>query len=175
MEIGSGNLRNSFYILKCFPNIGLYAYELKSTIEKYQKNYIKFVKLGGEIIKSLQNKQKYDVIMCTFVLETICPLTRRERLLKKIYSLLKNNGVLIASFRGYTGVRGSRYKLCPLKEGFLSPLKTFVKPYSIIEVKNLMKKTGFINLTLIQKYKVNKPKNIHIVAMKRGNYGEIIS
>jgi hypothetical protein len=80
------------------------------------------------------------------------------------YVTLLNAFVLVASFRGYPGVKGSKYKTCRMGDGLITPLNTFVKPYSIPEVKNLLDSSGFKFFHTLQNYRVNKPQNIHIKA-----------
>jgi hypothetical protein len=164
LEIGSGNLRNVLYIANSIDKVDLYCYEIKNTIEKFLNNYKYFKEHGGKIIEDEFDKEKYDAILSTFFLETICPQEKRICILKLIKKSLSKRGVLVASFRGYTGVLGSKYKKCPEGEGLISPLHTFIKPYSIIEIEHLLASCGFNKVIQLQNYKVNIPKNIHIVA-----------
>ncbi len=165
LEIGAGNLRNILFIADNIKGTKLYVYELEETINRFKYNYLRFVRKGGTIIKSFHNN-RFDIIICTFVLETICPNLEREKMLTIIHDSLKNGGLFIASFRGYSGVRGKKYINCPLNEGLISPRKTFVKPYSLEEVSNFLKSSGFKDIQFMQRYKVNNPKNIHLIALK---------
>jgi SAM-dependent methyltransferase len=164
LEIGSGNLRNLAFISDKITRLKKSAYEVDSTLRKYDAIYDSFKKTGGVILRSYPNKNKYNVIICTFVLETICPKARRYYLLRRIKRSLKPDGLLIASFRGISGVNGTEYKKCPNEEGWLTPLHTFIKPYSIKEAKSLLKSCEFMKVTLLQDYRVDTPKNIHLVA-----------
>ena len=165
LEIGAGNLRNALYILKCFPKGDVSVFELKATINRFRDRYEKFRRLGGHLINCEYGSLKYDAVICTFVLETICPFKKRTMVLKNIRRALKNRGLLIISLRGYPGVRGSRYKQCPKREGLITPFNTFVKPYSISEVHKFLGDCGFKHLFTFQKYRVDKPENIHIMAV----------
>jgi SAM-dependent methyltransferase len=165
LEIGSGNLRNSFFIIQNIDKIRISAYEIMRTIHKYASAYNTFRKKGGIILRSFPNGIVYDAIVCTFVLETVCPQAKRTFLLKKIRQSLTSNGILIASFRGVSGVIGLRYLECSKKEGWLTPLHTFIKPYSISEAESLLKSCGFTKIVFLQDYRVDTPKNIHLVAV----------
>lgn len=165
LEIGAGNLRNILFIADTIRNVNLHVYELEGTIDKFKSNYLLFVKKGGKILKSFWDT-KFDIIICTFVLETICPKSEREKMLAKIHRCLKKDGVFIASFRGYSGVIGKKYINCPLNEGLISPKKTFVKPYSLDEVSTFLKDSGFNNIQFMKQYRVDNPKNIHLIATK---------
>ena len=50
LEVGAGNLRNSLAILKSFPDINIYCYDLEPTKERFSENYKEFKKLGGHIV-----------------------------------------------------------------------------------------------------------------------------
>ncbi len=164
LEVGSGNLRNSMYILDTFGDVDIYAHEIESTIERFRERYVRFKQLGGQVIENKDDFDDFNVVICTFVLETICPETERIKFLDSLRDALRSNGKLIASFRGYKGVRGNKYKTCPLNEGLITPLRTFVKPYSLSEVKQLLCGSGFSNITFLINYRVNEPENIHLIA-----------
>jgi hypothetical protein len=136
-----------------------------STVQKYASAYNTFRKKGGIILHSFPNGLIYDAIVCTFVLETVCPQAKRTFLLKKIRQRLKSDGILVASFRGVSGVIGTEYKECSKKEGWLTPLHTFIKPYTIKEADSLLKSCGFTKIVFLQDYRVNTPRNIHLVAI----------
>jgi SAM-dependent methyltransferase len=175
LEVGSGNLRNSLFLLKSVSGIKSFAYELEDTVARFADRYELFKSRGGNVVKSSFGKRKYDIVICTFVLETICPYEKRKALLKKIRTVLKTDGTLIASFRGYPGVRGSQYRSCPMREGLITPLNTFIKPHSIPEALDFLKEAGFRSTALLQKYKVEKPENIHILAYQRGSNGKVMA
>lgn len=164
LEFGSGNLRNSLFILNSVRDVKVYAYDLQETINRFPENYKRFEKLGGVLVGEDYKEKKYDIVICTFVLETICPEQRRFMILSAIKSVVKRSGLLIASFRGYPGVRGNRHRECLMGEGLITPKDTFVRPYSISEVKNLMCQCGFKAVQTLQKYRVEEPENVHILA-----------
>ncbi len=164
LEVGSGNLRNMNYILQNIPNIEAYVYDFRSTYERYEEKYTRFQEMGGTILKSNFDKQKYNIILCTYVLEAFCPPKERITLLHKIKNALKRDGRFIGSFRGYKGVVGSKYKPCPSRDGFITPLKTFVKPFSTHEISSFLRSVGFDSIEFLQKYKVERPQNIHLTA-----------
>ena len=163
LEIGPGNFRNAFYILNTIEKCNYFAFDLQDTLKRFSNNLEKYKALGGKIINEDLSSLKYDVIICTFVIETICPTKERYSLINFIKSRLSENGLLIASFRGYDGVFGTKYKNCPIGEGLISTLKTFIKPFSISEIKSLFSNFKLGEIKFLQKYKVDKPKNIHFL------------
>ncbi len=164
LEIGAGNLRNMFFILQNVDSVHLHVRENDKTIQRFKERYLLFKRRGGRILDRVLKKRIYDVVLCTFVLETICPEAKRNFYLKLIKSSLKKSGILIASFRGQGGVVGNKYQLCPQKDGLISPLHTFIKPHSISSLKNFLNACGFKNIVMLQKYRVDSPKNIHFAA-----------
>lgn len=175
LEFGGGNLRNSLYILKVLPEVEIFCFELDATIKRFSENYNRFKKLGGKITGDAFGKRKYNVVICTFVIETICPEANRVAVLKSLRLCLKQSGVLIASIRGYPGVRGIKYKRCAMGEGFVTPLNTFVKPYSIKELKKLLMDSGFATFSTLQKHRVERPENIHFISFRNERYGKSLA
>lgn len=164
LEFGPGNLRNALFILDSVPDIHLHTYDLQGTISRFPEKYRKFRKLGGSPVNLSKAKRAYDIVICTFVLETICPEQKRRAALKSIARILRKKGALIASFRGYSGVVGSKYRKCPMGEGLVSPLNTFIRPYSVSELGSFLHSCGFERFNTLQNYKVDTPKNIHLMA-----------
>lgn len=164
LEFGAGSLRNALYIMNMFPNIVYSVIEKQECMDRFTSYYDAFKRKGGRIIQNQLDEINYDILVCTFVLETICPSTQRINLLRTLSKRLTRDGMLIASFRGYPGIQGSRYTQCPAKEGFITPKKTFVKGYSIPEVKLFLSQAGYTKIETLQKYKVQSPQNIHISA-----------
>jgi hypothetical protein len=166
LEFGAGNLRNALFILRSMNNVDVFAYDLPKTVRRFPEKYEKFSKLGGIIVDSELEMRAYDVVVSAYVLETICPETARKTILKSINNSLKFRGLLIASFRGYPGVKGSQYKKCPMGEGLISPHKTFVKPYSLTEVQKLLTSCNFSGISFLKNYRVEKPQNIQAIALR---------
>lgn len=164
LEVGAGNFRNGLFILKNLKNCTYYSFDLQDTLKRFSNNLNKYKELGGDIIlkKDIKDK-KFDIIISTFVIETICPEIDRYSLLKFIKDKMKKNGILIASFRGYPGVYGTKYKDCPTGEGLISTLRTFIKPFSISEIVSLFNELDLKDINFLQKYRVDKPKNIHVI------------
>ena len=166
LEIGAGNLRNYRFIRERAKLSSYSVLEQESTRDRFPVEYSEFRRDGGSLALKPESSRKYNTLICTFVLETICPATRRAALLKDAVTNLQDGGILIASIRGYSGVFGTRYKRCPVGEGYISPLLTFIKPFSIAEAIKLILGSGLSATKLLQKYRVACPDNIHILAFK---------
>jgi hypothetical protein len=166
MEFGAGNLRNSLFVMSNLPNAKYYAIERTEVVNRFRSRYEEFEHRGGHLLQGEFGKHRFDVVICTYVLETICPSRQRTSVLLSLRKAVKRGGTLIASFRGYPGVKGTKYRRCPAKEGYLTPFNTFIKPYSITEVQDLLEAAGFIGFETLERYRVKSPQNIH--AMVRG-------
>jgi len=164
LEVGSGNLRNARYIRARLDGTRYDVFELEEVQERFKEQYESFRNGGGRVLTADLGRRHYDFVICTFVLETVCPAVRRDELLAQIRSRLRPGGALIASIRGVPGVRGARYTKCPAGEGFVTPLRTFVRPYSIREARRLLTAGGFEEVKALQRYRVEAPENIHLLA-----------
>jgi SAM-dependent methyltransferase len=167
LEMGAGNLRNALYVMRNINNIDYYVLEMREVVDRFTNNYTKFRRLGGHLFYSVPSKESFDIIICTFVFETICPSSKRLDILQSIVTILKSDGILVASFRGYPGVKGTKYELCPAREGLITPLRTFIKPFSLSELREFFGIVGLTNFEALQKYRTESPQNIH-VAVRRG-------
>jgi len=164
LEFGGGNLRNALYVMSKLPNVRYNVIEKIEVVNRFRNMYDEFERRGGHLLQGEFSGRTFDLVVCTFVLETICPSSQRIEVLRSLCKALESGGSLIASFRGYPGVKGTRYERCPAGEGFITPLKTFIKPFSIPEVQDLLKEAGFMCFETLQKYRVQSPQNIHIKA-----------
>lgn len=164
LEFGGGNLRNIMYLMSKVPTAEYHVIEKTEVVNRFGREYEGFERRGGRLVRDGLDTCQFDIVICTFVLETICPSQHRTEVLLSLRKALRNDGAFIASFRGYPGVKGTRYKQCPAGEGFITPLRTFIRPYSIAEVQDLLRATGFVGFDALQKYKVETPQNIHIKA-----------
>lgn len=168
LELGGGNLRNARYVMSRLPSVKYNVTEKIEVVNRFHSEYDDFEHRGGRLVKEQLTRRTFDVLISTFVLETICPSSQRIEVLLSACKALKNGGILIVSFRGYPGVKGTKYKQCAAGEGFITPHSTFIKPFSIPEVQNLLEAAGFINFVTLEKYRVESPQNIHIEARLEG-------
>jgi hypothetical protein len=122
LEIGGGNLRNALFVQQKFRPKRIVVFERSSVIARFGEEYEMFQQSGGLVRDSLP-RSPFDTIVMTYVLETICPPTERDQLLRNIANLLHPNSRLILSVRGYPGVRGKHYRRCPYSDGWISPLR----------------------------------------------------
>lgn len=125
----------------------LSVYELTETIRRWPSAYASFQDAGGKIYSERFPHGRFDLIICTFVLETICPEAERLSLLAKLRDATKRNGMLALEMRGardvVTATERGRGVLCPAGEGYITPLKTFIKPYTVPDVIAMLGQVGY--------------------------------
>jgi hypothetical protein len=167
LELGAGNLRNSLFIQDSLQPSQITAVDQQSVIDRFPHAYKQFRKRGGVVSHRLPRRH-YDVVIATYVLETICPPLAREQLVADLSQRLHKNSLLLLSVRGYGGVRGSKYISCSLSDGSISPRGAFVRAYSLSELRKMMAKHG-VTVDWLKKYRVDTPENIHAIGRIRNN------
>lgn len=144
LEVGSGCLRNAFFIQDLGYKIAVL--EVEETINKYKEAYRVFKNNQGEVYMKRFPSRKFDVIICTYTIETICPPIARDSFLEEIHAHLKQTGYLLLAVRGTRDVKTVNKKglKCPPPgDGFLTPLNTFIKPFTFDELKIYLAEHGF--------------------------------
>jgi hypothetical protein len=165
LEVGSGNLRNIRYVQNHFAPSDIVAVEQRTVVGRFDKEYTGFRRAGGRVSSTLPSKC-FDIIIVTYVLETICPPIDRERLLQDIARRMHTSTRLVLSVRGYPGVRGRHYKRCPDSDGSISFRGAFIRGYSIPDLQSLLGRHG-IGFTALKRYRSNTPENIHGIGKVR--------
>jgi len=135
LEIGSGCLRNAFFV----QDIGfdVTVIEVNETIKKYQQEYQRFKEKKGKVYANSFPSEKFDWIICTHTLETICPPSNRDFILDMLHAHLKRTGRLLLAVRGVADVKTTQNKgiKCPHPgDGFLTPLNTFIRSFTYAEI-----------------------------------------
>lgn len=170
LEVGSGSLRNAFYLLKK-GGFKVDVYDVDSTIQRFRKRYEKFQRAGGTVFSGSFPRGKYDFVICTFVLESVCPRSARDSLLLMIQNALTREGKLLLSMRGPKDIKTNwpttgRGKKCPCSFGYITPLRTFIRTYTLRDIEGLLAKSGFTETKFLHSYRTLRPQIINLVAAK---------
>lgn len=161
-EVGGGNLRNALFVQQEFGPRRMVVVEQQSVVSRFASAYKQFRRSGGTVAHELP-RGRFDVVVVTYVLETICPPCDRERLLTRIANAMGPHSRLILSVRGYPGIRGRYYKRCPHSDGSITPRGAFVRGYSIRELEIFLDRHG-LAFEPLQRYRCEAPENIHGIA-----------
>lgn len=167
LEIGAGNLRNATFVQREYAPRKIFVVERQAVAERFPKAYRAFERKGGQFLNSIPNG-RFDVIVMTYVLETICPPVERKSLLGDIAERMDSNSTLVISARGYAGVRGRAYVRCAKSDGWKSPRGAFVRAYSIPELVEVLAEHS-IQFYPLKKYRVDNPENIHGIGKIRND------
>jgi len=163
LEIGSGCLRNAAYLLNY--GVQVTARDLPGVIRRYQKRYDRFVKNGGKLLPfGSRIPGTFDVVLSTFTLETICRRAERLEMLQELIESLNRGGRMVLAVRGPRDVKTAAAKGQRCGDGYITPQKTFVKPFTVKELTSLLSRRGLSILKIYSGKKQNEPKIIEIVA-----------
>jgi SAM-dependent methyltransferase len=162
LEVGSGCLRNLRYLQRQkFRH--LTAVEISNTIARFAREYGSFKERGGRVLTAIPEKERFDFILATFVIEVICPHQRRLALLRLIIESLADSGSLILAVRGPKDIKATNLTPCILEaNGFATSQRTFIRKFTVRQITQLLLRTGLRNVTALNK--VNDPKVIEILA-----------
>jgi hypothetical protein len=161
LEIGAGNLRNARFASKLLRASKMTVVERVDVIERFASNYDAFTSAGGTVLDNIP-KGRFDLIVATYVFETICPPRARDALLRQLVDRMKCGSHLVSSLRGYPGVRGRRYRQCRRSDGFRSPSGAFVRAFSLSEANEFFSRNG-LRFASLEKYRSERPENIHAI------------
>lgn len=165
LEVGAGNLRNARYIQRSVNASKVTVVENPNVVQRFGDNYKVFESAGG-ITATEFPARKFDVVVLTYVLETICPPNQRLKLIRDISCCLKPSSSLILSVRGYGGVRGRQYRRCRFSDGYVGARGAFVRAYSLGELQAFLNGCG-LSFQTLQQYRSERPENIHGIAKLR--------
>lgn len=144
LDYGCGRfLRDSVYLTK--RGFKVDAVDLEEQVKIIDKSKSKLINsLGTEI-----RDNNYDAALLNFILQVIPREEKRDEILKNVCSAVKEGGFLIVSLRNqwdinnYVKPNGMKFN-----DGYvLSRTKTFVRGYSLKEMKELL---ASASLTLLE-------------------------
>jgi len=120
------------------------VWERPDAISRYSKEYATFKRRGGVVLNKIHH-DNYDIAVMTFVLETICPEFGRRKLLSEAHQMVRKGGRLVMGIRASYDVKTARGKgkYCEIGGGYITPLRTFIKPYDMNALSDILKATQF--------------------------------
>lgn len=143
LDYGFGKLRNTKYMLE--NNIYL---DILDTDLQIKRNALKIKELNINNIYSTTdklNKEKYDAVLLSFVLNVIPDEKERIRALKKIKWSLKEKGLLYVEVRNEKFVENLKNKEV-YGDGIIigsGKKKTFQKPFNLESISQFLNNNGF--------------------------------
>lgn len=168
LDYGCGKLRNSKHLISQGFNISITDTNIQ--IHK-QLNLIKELKIKDCFnIDEIDFHIQYDAILVSFVLNVIPNIIDRNKLLKNVYLLLKDNGYAYIEVRNNKFVNTLKNKEF-FNDGIITgknKSKTFQKPYELPEIVQYLESNNFEVV-----YSKSTSNSIVLKVKKGENYDEI--
>ena len=162
LELGGGCLRNALYLQKLGCRVTVL--EVSGVEERFPKEYCRFRRLGGIVVSTMPQTGLFDIALATFVIETICAPRERKELLCRARVLLRPGGYLLLSVRGPADVLTAQGKGEACSDGFITPNRTFSRPYTRRQLSALLKDCGFRRQEYLHRKSTKAPELLHVIA-----------
>jgi SAM-dependent methyltransferase len=162
LEIGAGCLRNSIFLRAAGHPVTVL--EIKGVEDRFADQYVAFRRAGGRVIEMLPRNQPFDVVLATFVIETICDPGLRRRLIKGARRCLRPEGHLIMSVRGPSDLHTADNSGVRCSDGYITPNLTFSRAFPRRQLQNFLKTCGFNGCQFLHRSASNAPELLHVVA-----------
>jgi uncharacterized UPF0146 family protein len=181
VEIGAGALRNALFLRQ--QGMDVTIVELTEVRDRFPEAYRRFDLAGGRMVLSsytqhvtypgvdrrvsylrLPRAIKFDIALATFVIETICDPPERVRLLNAVRQHLTARGALIISVRGTSDVVTAEASGRRCSDGYVTPNRTFIRPYSRLQLLRLLRRAGFTKVQFLHKHQTKAPELLHAIA-----------
>jgi len=162
LEVGAGCLRNALFLLNAGHRVSVL--EVPRMADRFPDRYALFARDGGKTLKSLARAPLFEVVLMTFVIETICKPRERIQLLEEIRARLRPAGALLISARGPKDLLTAQNMGRPCGDGYLTPNLSFARSYTRPQMERLLKSTGFCNLQFLHKDSSKEPEYLHVIA-----------
>jgi len=156
LEVGAGCLRNSFALQK--RGFSVAVWEVPTILERFPENYERFRQRGGTLHFEMP-KLKFDLILATFVFETICDPTVRLSTLISVRKALKSKAPFVFSVRGPRDLVTAEAMGRRCSDGFFTPNLSFARSYTPRQAESLLKDAGFKEWSFLHR-KINPPPEL---------------
>jgi SAM-dependent methyltransferase len=164
LDIGAGCLRNSVFLRSLGHRV--VVLEVGGVEERFADQYKLFRAKGGRVISILPCVPSFDVVIATFVIETICDPRQRKQLLLGVRRCLRPKGFLIMSVRGPSDLHTANNTGVRCSDGYLTPNRTFSRSFSRRQLTSLLRKCGFKDLDFLHRPTSMAPELLHVIARR---------
>lgn len=129
-------------------NFSVSILDTPTQLDSLDNNYLKLFK--NIYTTDINNIiEKYDIILCSYVINVIPIYEDRVKLINNIYSLLKDNGTVFIEVRSIKDLENSKTKDY-FNDGYIlgrGSTKTFQKPYNLSELKSFIETESLFIVT----------------------------
>jgi len=165
IESGAGCLRNSLFLLKAGFDVSVL--EVAGMDARFPDNYAEFRKRGGTLLTKIGGKNRFRLAVATFVIETICDRTLRNRIIRCLCRSLDSSGCLIISVRGPSDLVTALQKGKRCSDGYLTPGYSFARSYTCKQLRRLLVRSGFRKVQFLHRKEIGSPELVHALAWRR--------
>jgi SAM-dependent methyltransferase len=181
LEIGAGSLRNALFLQR--RRLAVTVIELTEVRSRFPTAYDRFEARGGTVVLNSYSQhisytgadrrasylrlplgERFDLALATFVIETVCDPAERMRILTAVREHLVPGGALVLSVRGEADVVTAYRAGTPCSDGYLTPHRTFIRPYSRQQLNALLERAGFGAVQFLHKGTTKAPEYLHAIA-----------
>jgi hypothetical protein len=162
LELGAGCLRNALFL----QNLGfkVAVVEVGGMEARFPSRYRKFRLCGGKVLKRIPPGAVFDIVLATFVIETICDCQLRKRLISQARRHLRSQGSLVLSVRGPADLVTARVSGIPCSDGYLTRGHTFARSFTRAQLQRFLRGCGFARIEFLHKTTTKEPELLHAIA-----------
>jgi hypothetical protein len=164
LEIGGGCLRNALYLAGMGHRVTVL--EVPGMEHRFPEAYQRFGAVGGRLLGSLSQAPIFDIVISTFVVETICNRRERLTLLRDVNNHLRIGGCLILSARGPRDLLTAQHEGVPCGDGYITPNHSFARSFTRPQMERLLRQAGFQVLEFLHKDSSIEPEYLHVIASR---------
>lgn len=161
LELGAGCLRNALYLQR--RGFRVSVFEVKAMEGRFPERYAHFRRAGGRVLQK-NSARNFDMVLATFVIETICNPRLREEMVRAARRQLMSGGCFVLSVRGPRDLVTASATGKPCSDGYITPNRTFARAYTRAEIHSLLRRCGFERLEFLHKSSTKEPELLHVIA-----------
>ena len=164
LELGSGCLRNALHLQSC--GFRLAVIEVREMEARFPDEYKRYRNRGGLGIARLPTRFRSQIVMATFVIETICSPPVRTQIVIDAVKHLKKGGFFIFSVRGPSDLVTAKHSGVRCSDGYRTPNHTFARSYTRKQFARFLNNCGLKRHEFLHKKKTMQPELLHVIAWK---------
>jgi tellurite methyltransferase len=162
LELGAGCLRNALFLQKLGFKVSVV--EVGEMESRFPSRYRKLRLSGGKILKKIPRGTAFDIILATFVIETICDRQIRKCLVSQARKHLRPKGSFVLSVRGPADLVTARARGIRCSDGYVTSGHTFARSFTRAQLHSFLRACGFGRIEFLHKKGTKEPELLHVIA-----------
>ncbi len=165
LELGGGCLRDALYLQKLGFRVS--TLEVGGMETRFPSQYQKFRLAGGKVLRTIPRSAKFNFVLATFVIETICDPWLRRHLVSTTGKHMTDGACFILSVRGPRDLVTAENAGVPCSDGYLTPGHTFSRSYSRAQLREFLLSCGFKRVEFLHKQATKEPELLYALAWEK--------